>query len=50
MSTLLPSALERIVASAGGGREDFHRALAGTVVASADLAHATHPNYPEKRE
>jgi len=50
MSTLLPSALERIVASAGGGREDFHRALAGTVVASADLAHATHPNYPEKHE
>jgi len=50
MSTLLPSALERIVTSAGGGREDFHRALAGTVVASADLAHATHPNYPEKHE
>ena len=50
MSTLLPSVLERIVTSAGGGREDFHRALAGTVVASADMAHATHPNYPEKHE
>jgi len=50
MSTLLPSVLERIVNSAGGGREDFLRALAGTVVASADMAHATHPNYPEKHE
>jgi len=50
MSTLLPSVLERIVISGGGGREDFHRALAGTVVASGDMAHATHPNYPEKHE
>jgi aspartyl aminopeptidase len=50
MSTLLPSVLERIVLSAGGGREDFHRALAGTVVASGDMAHATHPNYPERHE
>ena len=50
MSTLLPSVLERVVTSAGGGREDFHRALAGTVVASGDMAHATHPNYPEKHE
>jgi len=50
MSTLLPSVLERIVTSAGGGREEFHRALAGTVVASGDMAHAPHPNYPEKHE
>jgi aspartyl aminopeptidase len=50
MSTLLPSVLERIVLSAGGGREDYHRALAGTVVASGDMAHATHPNYPERHE
>ena len=50
MSTLLPTVLERIVSSAGGDREDFHRALAGTVVASGDMAHATHPNYPEKHE
>jgi aspartyl aminopeptidase len=50
MSTLLPSVLERIVTSAGGGREDFHRAIAGTIVASGDMAHATHPNYPEKHE
>jgi aspartyl aminopeptidase len=50
MSTLLPSVLERLVISAGGGREDFYRALAGTVVGSADMSHATHPNYPEKHE
>jgi len=50
MSTLLPTVLERIVTSAGGGREDFHRALAGTVIASGDMSHATHPNYPEKHE
>jgi len=50
MSTLLPSVLERIVISAGGGREDFHRALAGTIVASGDMAHATHPNYPDKHD
>jgi aspartyl aminopeptidase len=50
MSTLLPSVLERLVISAGGGREDYHRAIAGTVVASGDMAHATHPNYPDKHE
>lgn len=50
MSTLLPSVLERLVISAGGGREDFYRALAGTVVGSGDMSHATHPNYPEKHE
>jgi aspartyl aminopeptidase len=50
MSTLLPSVLERIVTAGGGGREDFHRAVAGTVIASGDMAHATHPNYPEKHE
>jgi len=49
-STLLPTALERIVLSRGGGREDFHRAMAATIVASGDMAHATHPNYADKHE
>ena len=49
-SPLLPSVLERIVLAAGGGREDWWRALAGTIVASADMAHATHPNYAELHE
>ena len=49
-SPLLETVLERIVLAAGGTREDLHRALAGSVVASGDMAHATHPNYVEKHE
>lgn len=49
-STLLPAVLERVVSSRGGSREDYLRALAGTVVASGDMAHATHPNYAERHE
>jgi aspartyl aminopeptidase len=49
-STLLPSVLERIVLAAGGDREDLLRALAGSICASGDMAHATHPNYPERHE
>jgi aspartyl aminopeptidase len=50
MSTLLPSVLERIVLAGGGTREDYWRALAGTVIASGDMAHATHPNYADRHE
>jgi aspartyl aminopeptidase len=49
-STLLPAVLERIVRSAGGDRDDYLRALAGSVIASGDMAHATHPNYAERHE
>lgn len=49
-STLLPTVLERIVLAAGGDREEFLRALAGSIVASGDMAHAIHPNYPERHE
>ncbi|MBS4727576.1 M18 family aminopeptidase [Mycobacterium sp. SM1] len=49
-SNLLISVLERIVVAAGGSREDFLRRLPGSMLASADMAHATHPNYPERHE
>jgi aspartyl aminopeptidase len=49
-SELLPTVLERITLAAGGGREDYLRRVAGSMVASGDMAHATHPNYPERHE
>lgn len=49
-SDLLLSTLERIVLAGGGGREDFLRRLPASVVASGDMAHATHPNYPDRHE
>jgi aspartyl aminopeptidase len=49
-SNLLSTVLERIVLAAGGGREDFLRRLPVSLMASADMAHATHPNYPERHE
>ncbi len=49
-STLLPATLERIVSARGGDREDYLRSLAGTVIASGDMAHATHPNYADRHE
>jgi len=48
--SLLAATLERTVLARGGNREDFLRALAGSVCLSADMAHATHPNYAERHE
>ena len=42
--------LERSVLARGGGRDDFLRAVAGSLHVSADMTHATHPNYPGKHE
>jgi aspartyl aminopeptidase len=49
-SGFLPRALERIVIARGGSREDYHRALAGSLCVSADMAHAVHPNYESRHE
>jgi aspartyl aminopeptidase len=42
--------LERTVLARGGGRDEFLRAVAGSVHVSADVGHATHPNYADKHE
>ncbi|KAA3611919.1 MAG: M18 family aminopeptidase [Planctomycetota bacterium] len=49
-SPLLGDLLERIVIGLGGDRESYHRAIANSICVSADMAHATHPNYAEKHE
>jgi aspartyl aminopeptidase len=49
-SDLLATVLERIVNAAGGSRDDYHRAIAASMCASGDMAHATHPNYADRHE
>jgi len=47
---ILGDLLERTVLGRGGSRDDYHRALAGSLCVSLDMAHATHPNYPERHD
>ncbi|MEZ5381331.1 MAG: M18 family aminopeptidase [Microthrixaceae bacterium] len=49
-SALVERVLAASVRAAGGDRAELDRALAGTLVASADMAHATHPNYADRHE
>jgi len=47
---MLANILERIVLSLGKNREDYFRALSKSYMISADMAHAVHPNHPEKHD
>ena len=49
-SPFLSSTLERIMLAMDKSTEDFYRAIAQSFLISADMAHAYHPNYPEKQD
>ena len=50
MGSVLESLLGRVVTVSGGSAEDVFRARANSVCISADMAHATHPNYVDRHE
>jgi len=49
-SQLLPAVLERISLASGWTRDEWFASLASSICISADGAHATHPNWPERHE
>ncbi len=49
--TFLAEVIDRVVAAMGAnGPEARHRARARSLLISADMAHAQHPNYPDRNE
>ncbi len=49
-SSFLKDILERISLSESKELEDFKRAIANSFLISSDMAHAYHPDYPEKHD
>lgn len=49
-SPLLADVIERLLLARGGDRQDHLRAVQNSLCVSADMAHAVHPNYPERHE
>lgn len=49
-SALIERILKRISLGLGKNEEEYYRALSKSVMISADLAHALHPNYVEKHD
>lgn len=49
-SSFVSSVFERIALSLGCSKEEYYMALSNSIVMSADLAHALHPNNTEKHD
>ena len=48
--SFLEDVLRRLVISTGGDEQDIARAKARSLLVSADMAHAVHPNYADRHE
>ncbi len=48
--SFLKDIVERVVLARGGEGDDYHRAISQSFCVSSDMAHATHPNYPDKHD